>query len=177
MEILVASESSIKRNAFKTALADVLSPFEINVTAAKATSGINEQPVEFEETYRGATNRLQDAKRICRNKKFDLVGSVENGIYSKTIDEKTRWYDFAWVLLESKKGKLVARTSVSVELPLLDVQEAMQRGFETTTVGSIIAERLNCDPQDPHNALTNGLYPREKILIDAIKVCAGQLRI
>jgi hypothetical protein len=55
------------------------------------------------------------------------------------------------------------------------VEIAEERGFETTTVGSVITERLGGDPTDPHSVLTNGKVTRTMTLVDALTIALQQL--
>jgi len=52
---------------------------------------------------------------------------------------------------------------------------AKECGFATTTVGSVIVEKLNGDPTDPQSTLTNGIVSRAKTLVDGLVVALAQL--
>lgn len=70
---------------------------------------------------------------------------------------------------ESPKDEIeiIGRTD-SILFPSECVEIARERGFKTTTVGSVIAEKYGCDPKDPHSYLTKGSHSRGGIIQRAL---------
>jgi hypothetical protein len=56
------------------------------------------------------------------------------------------------------------------------VNEAQSKGFETTTVGSVMASKdSSISDTDPHYSLTSNFISRVELIKDAIKIAIGQL--
>ena len=83
--------------------------------------------------------------------------------------------DIAVIVILTPDGRQIVTTSEGIEFPEEYVEIAEERGFETTTVGSVITERLSGDPTDPHSVLTKGKVTRTKTLVDALKTALHQL--
>lgn len=175
MKIFVASTSAHKLAAVKEASGEVFPDGELDVQGAKAASEINEQPVGHEETLRGALNRLRNLKRIVGDTRYDLLVSMENGIFPVQIDNRQAWFDLGWVVVEDAYGNQRFAHSTGIEFDATAVEEARRRGFEKTTAGSIIAERTGADATDPHAHLTGGKVPRSDMLKQSLKTALGQL--
>lgn len=170
MNIIAASKATQKIDAIRDALSAVGidSPTIISVSAP---SGINSQPVGDSETTLGAENRL--AAILTEEPAADLYISTENGIRS---DGHGNWFDFAVVIVCRQGGDRVITHSMGIKLPTTAVEEAQQRGFDQVTVGKVLAERgIVSNHQDPHAELTNGAFPRRKILALAIEMALAQL--
>lgn len=140
--IVLTSQSPIKLRALQGALDEL--NITANVVTVKAPSGVNEQPVG-DETRRGALNRIAAARE---QQAGDLYVSMENGLFH----EDGIWTDCAVVVVEySPDGRPITVVSDGVIFPLDAVEEAQRRGFQTTTVGQVLAEwGIVKDHADPH---------------------------
>jgi inosine/xanthosine triphosphatase len=176
VKVLVASTSQHKLGAVERVFKETYSDWEIDMEGVKAPSEINEQPVGHKEMIEGALNRIKNAKKTAKGKKFDFVVGIENGIFPIEVDGTEKWFDVAWVVIENKEDKQSLAVSAGVEFPREFIQEARKKGFKTTTVGSIIAEKTGCDGTDPHTFLTSNLASRSKLLEQALKIALGQLQ-
>lgn len=127
---------------------------------------VNEQPVGIEEALRGAVNRMNQISVVPD---YDYYVAMENGIE----EVGPTWMDFAMVIVANKSGIRYIAKSAGVVFPSLYVLEAQRRGFETTTVGMIVAERLGGNDADPHYTLTG--IRREEILTQAVNIALGQI--
>lgn len=171
----VASTSRHKIGAVENVLRELAT--RGTVEGYKAASGVNEQPVGHEETFQGAKNRLKNLEEVLiENKSLTesaVLVSFESGIY----EVGGRWVDIGYVVV--KQGERVAvAPSAGVEFPKEYVEEAKRRGFETATVGSVMAERLG-NPDigtDPHAYLTGGKITRNDLLQAAFKTALFQLQ-
>lgn len=176
----VASTSTHKIGAVKSVLESLDRPTTYEVEGIGTASEINEQPVGHEEILQGALNRLNNMKKSLRAGSAKtkigsspILVSIENGIYNVG----DRWFDIAYVVLEDNGGNIAIATSEAIEYPLEFVEEARGRGFASTTVTSIMAEKLQ-DPSigtDPHKYLTRGKITRQQFLEHAFKVAKCQL--
>lgn len=161
MLIAVGSKSSIKIAAVREAFA--LLGHEVDVTGVETVSGVNAQPVGDDEIVRGARNRAQAARAACPDSAFAI--GIENGL----IISPDSLADIAVVVILTRDGKERIARSAGVEFPIEFVEEARMRGFETTTAGSVLAERVGSDPADPHAALTGGRLTRKALLVQTLK--------
>ena len=174
--IIVGSTSEHKLNAVHQAFQQTTDlPFEIK--GFKARSRINEQPVGIEETVQGALNRLDHAKELAKTHPWHIAVGIENGIIPFQVMGVQRWMDYAWVVVENNKGDLAIANSSGVEFPSNYVEMARSLGFDTITVGSIIAQETGCDGTDPHLYLTNRRVSRSEMLIQAVMNALGQLHV
>jgi len=139
------------------------------VSAVGVDSGQNEQPVGFEETLEGALARASFAKS-CGEGDSIYVG-VESGIINLS---RSSTIDLAVIVVLAGDRRIVT-TSAGIEFPQECVSIAHQRGFKTTTVGSIIAEKLGGDATDPHFTLTKGMVSRKSTLVQALMLALSQL--
>ena len=71
-------------------------------------------------------------------------------------------------------GKSFMSTSAGVEFPKEAVETARFKGFDSTTVGSVIAETMGGSSTDPHSFLTGGKVSRKEILSQAIESVLAQ---
>lgn len=166
--IVVTSGSAIKINGVEKALARFMPGRAFEVRGKKVASGIDEQPVGT-DTEKGARIRAQNARneQSEQEKKESAVLSLENGIFAV----EGGWEDKCVAVLELPDGRSFSFESFGVVFPTDAVEEAQRRegGFKNHTVGSVIAERLGGDKQDPHATLTRGAVTREMQLIEAIR--------
>lgn len=169
MNIVVGSTNPLKIEAVKKACRLFYVNENVTVRGIETSSGQYEQPVGFEKTYAGALTRANIARRTDSTA---IAVGIENGIIP--VDNETV-FDIAIVVVIDSDGRIITSTSSGVTLPIQDVQEARERGFKTTTVGSIMAERLGCDPADPHSSITGGTVSREETLINALIIILSQL--
>ena len=163
--VVCGSESDTKLSASCGALRILEIKFFID--RLSVPSQVNEQPVGLSEMVTGAKNRAIGAQNHCSGS-FGL--GIENGIEFSERDEQEIVHDFAVVVLITPAGEEYITETMRIRFPLDLTLIAKQRGFKTTTVGSVIAEKYGCNPANPHSFLTNGLFSREQLLRDAV-VC------
>jgi len=175
MEIFVASTSKHKLEAVNNVANTLFPESKPKIEGRKTASEINEQPVGHEETVRGALNRLENLKKVIGETRYDILVALENGIFPIKIREREAWFDLACVVVEDAEGNQSFAHSTGVEFDAQTVEEARKKGFETTTVGSLIAERTGADSTDPHSYLTNQIVSRREMLEQALKTAMGQL--
>lgn len=175
MRIAVASTSVHKVQAAKDACAHVFAD-DIVAEGFKAQSGVNEQPYGLEETLKGAENRLAHLRNIIGDQYFDLLVAMEGGIFSLGTGEDERYFDCGWVIASDAEGNTARGTCTGLEYPRDAVQEARKRGFETTTIGTVLQQRgLILDGTDTHASLTNGVLTRASVLHVGLLSALGQL--
>jgi non-canonical (house-cleaning) NTP pyrophosphatase len=162
MKIIVSSASSQKLTAVQMAFQNTITDKTVEMLGYKASSGINEQPVGKDEISLGCNNRLSET---MKNQLGDIYVSIENGIELR----KEEWHDFGYIIIYIPRyRKEFDGVTESVIFPTDCVEEAMRRGFDLHTVGSVIAERNpGVDKQDPQLWLTG--KSRVQYLVDTIE--------
>jgi inosine/xanthosine triphosphatase len=168
MDIAIGSKSDHKIGAVLSACLQL--GITANVSAIETVSGQNAQPVGLEETTAGALARAKSAKHTGA----DIAIGIESGILRLETKPPTT-LDIAVIVVLTKDGHTVITTSQGLQFPEHLVNAAAQRGFTTTTVGSVIANTLGGSPSDPHATLTDGRITRITLLTGAIVVALKQL--
>lgn len=105
-KIFVASKSDSKVQAVKC-----LFPHD-NVTGFDCPSGVANQPVGNDETFQGATNRLDHLLNKKNLAQADLYVSIESGLAK--FGPKT-YVDFAVVVIQNANRKRIMATSAGVQ--------------------------------------------------------------
>ena len=165
INIVLGSTSTHKLDAVQQACKKL--GLEATVTGAKTSSGQNEQPVGLKETFDGALTRAVSAR--SQNPDSVAIG-IESGIFRFGIT-----LDIAIVVILTSDGRQIVTNSEGIQFPEEYVKTAEERGFKTTTVGSVITEQLGGDPTDPHSILTNGKVTRTMTLVNALMIALQQL--
>ena len=170
IEIVLGSTSQHKIEAVKQACQQL--GLLASVVGVKAASRQNEQPVGLNETYQGAFNRAQGAQ--AQNPKAVAMG-IEGGIFRTNNEKLPLTIDLAVIVVLTPDNRRIVTTTPGVVFPEDCLHIAQERGFATTTVGSVIAEKLGGDPTDPHFTLTKGAVSRTQTLVDGLVVALSQI--
>eukprot|EP01130_Rhizamoeba_saxonica_P017684 TRINITY_DN8624_c0_g1_i1.p1 TRINITY_DN8624_c0_g1~~TRINITY_DN8624_c0_g1_i1.p1 ORF type:complete len:183 (+),score=25.63 TRINITY_DN8624_c0_g1_i1:56-604(+) len=165
----VGTKSALKVKAIQEAFAQIFD--EVEIHDFDTDSGINEQPIGNDETLTGAINRINALQPLVSDISYTHLIAIENGIVS--VGE-TLHIDLAYILIRLPNGESFIGTSAGVPFKHSCFEKAENIGFDTTTVGSIIADEYSCNSKDPHSFLTNGRCSRESLLIQAIVSVIGQ---
>eukprot|EP00029_Vermamoeba_vermiformis_P010176 TRINITY_DN5299_c0_g2_i1.p1 TRINITY_DN5299_c0_g2~~TRINITY_DN5299_c0_g2_i1.p1 ORF type:complete len:192 (-),score=36.72 TRINITY_DN5299_c0_g2_i1:166-720(-) len=173
--IVLASQSKLKKEVVQKFFNQHLPPTtKKQFHFIAAPSNINEQPIGYTETIKGAQNRLKNAKKEFKGE-YDYFVTIENGIIPITTENNEEiWLDVGWVLLEEKGGAQYSASSAGVPFPKEFVDQAKKAGFDKNTVGSFLAKAYNCNGTDPHLFLTNSMISRTTMLEQALLVAFGQ---
>ncbi|MES3004782.1 MAG: DUF84 family protein [Patescibacteria group bacterium] len=162
-EIALGSKSKLKRDALRLAMRK-LKIMSIKVTEVGTESGVKEQPVGYGETGLGARNRAQTA-RMARPEAIGI--GIESGVVAIAPGKV---YDFAVVYIISGANRPpVSSVSAEFEFPHDCFVEAQSIGFDTMTVGKIIAQKHGGKHDNPHMILSNGKVSRTTLIAEAIE--------
>lgn len=163
MKIVLASESAVKIAAVQKAFADT----SIELITLSVSSGVSEQPMN-DETLTGAFARLSAAR--AQEPNADLYISIENGIF----EEDGNFIDHPIVAISNGNTKPLVTKGEGVRFPAEAVEEARQRGFDTTTVGKIMAQKgWVADHADPHKDLIG--KSRSTILAETMLIARANM--
>lgn len=173
MIVGVGSTNLFKHDAVAWALY-VESPvaYDFNIICLDAPSGQNAQPIGLDETLGGAENR--STYTLEKIPEATIAFGIENGVI-RLKEEPLTYIDIAFVVVKTRDGQTGISNSSGVVFPREYVDEAMHRGFERTTVGQIITEKLKGEPQDPHETLTSGRARRKSLLGNAVLTALRQI--
>jgi len=125
---------------------------------------VNEQPVGFAETLRGALARARAVS--AHSQPTDIAVGIESGILRSggfSIDLAVV------VMIHGADKREVVSTTTGIMFPETFVLKAEALGFSTTTVGSVIAQEVDCDGTDPHSYLTQGRVSRLDTLVQGVR--------
>ena|SRR6185436_14817521 len=164
--LVLTSCSAVKIAALDEAIRQL--GWDAEIVAVKSPSGVNEQPLG-DETERGALNRIRSARQAHPG--ADTYVSIENGLF----EEGGEYVDRAVVVAERADGRRAMARSGGVVFPYVFVEETRRRGFATTTVGQVLADRgIVSRHDDPHLSLCG--KSRALFLLDATIVALAALK-
>ncbi len=168
--IALGSDSALKKEAVEIALRKIGLRYEVH--CFETSSGQNAQPCETGETLTGALTRAQAALESYPEAKA-AVG-IESGIFRITLD-KPLTIDYAYIVILTNDGRRIISHSPAVPFPEAYVVIAEKRGFDTTTVGTVIAEKIGGQSNDPHSTVTDGRVSRVDTLVAGLEIALCQI--
>jgi non-canonical (house-cleaning) NTP pyrophosphatase len=169
IKIVVGSTSEHKLAAVRQACAQI--GLVADVVGVKTNSLQDEQPIGTKSTYLGARTRASAVLSVYPD---CICIGIESGIVH-TGNKFGHFMDMAYVVIAQLDGDYIVTTTPSIEFPSEFYYEAGRRGFKTTTVGSVIAEKLGGDSTDPHATLTKGRVTRVSTLVAGLVPALQQL--
>lgn len=198
MIVPLAGTSQIKSQALQGALDQCYGSGVQIQQVPSASSGVPSQPVRS-EIERGSRTRAAKASRVPPPWAFSVgienglrrIEGVDLRRYAKTeiqipysspravVQEDSTpgvqvggdlWVDYAIITLRTPQGFEIMGRTLGVVVPHEIVQETFRRGRETNTWGEVFAERVGCNPNDPHSAIKgpSGVKSRKVILQETL---------
>ena len=164
MKIAIGTLNKAKNAAVQNVVNSVWSDAEF--ISIETDSGISSQPLDDEETIKGAINR---AKHALSKTDAEYGIGLEGGVHST----KHGMFLHGWVAIIDKNHNIGLGQSASIQLPK-KIEERILNGEE---LGPIIQELMKDDKdtirhnEGTNGILTNGLYTRVKEFEDATR-CA-----
>ncbi len=159
--ILTASENSAKIEAVKTAFSKVFPNMDMEHASAAVLSHVADQPLSSEETYKGAKNRAENARK--RFPDFDFWVGIEGGTEKNCGGTES----FAWVCIISKSAVSKARTA-GFYLPQ-KVADLLHKGYELGNVfDRLFSFKNSKKEQGAVGILTNNIITRAEYYTDAV---------
>ncbi|MEI8339600.1 MAG: DUF84 family protein [bacterium] len=169
MKIVVGSTSEHKLAAVRQACVQI--GLVAEVVGIKTDSRQDEQPIGTKSAFLGARIRANAVLSVYPD---DVCIGIESGIVH-TGNRFGHFMDMAYVVIARRDTDLIVTTTPSIEFPSECYYEAARRGFKTTTVGSIIAEKFGGNSTDPHATLTKGRVTRMSTLVAGLVPALLQL--
>ncbi len=126
MRLMIATENAAKIESAKRAFSDYFENIEI--IGVKIDSEVNEQPVN-EETKLGATNRLNNLKKYCKENKInaDYYLSIETGI----IDLYGTYFNMNIAAISDNSEKISYGTSGAYPIPKKYIEIIKEKSLGT----------------------------------------------
>lgn len=162
-KIIIASKNPVKikatLNGFKKMFPDEM--FEIE--SISGASEVSEQPKRDLEIFQGALNRAENAYKTMPEADF-WVG-IEGGVDERYSDEMEV---FAWIVIQSKDGKLGKGRTGTFFLPK-KVVELIKQGKELGEADDIVFGQINSKQKNGAvGILTDNVIDRTKYYTDAV---------
>lgn len=165
-EIVLSSTNEAKKRAALQAITEIFGAGNV-LRTLEAPSGVSPTPMSFEESIRGAKNRVKSSREIEPN--ADYYIGAEGGV--EKIDDQ--WFLGGWVVVENKEGEQHLASSSLVELPFFLV-ERLKPGvslsdvvYENDFPEGVYARR---DVLGTNGLITNGTYSRVTEFYDALRI-------
>lgn len=160
MKLLIASTNPVKLQAPQEAFHQVFGE-KVEVEGTSVNSGVSEQPMTSDETYQGASNRLQ---AIRETPGYDYYVAIEGGVE----DTEHGMESMAWILIADHTGKIGKSKTGSFMLPET-VATKLRAGEELGPAMDEIHQTVNVKQnQGTIGILTNGNITRTDLYIHAI---------
>lgn len=162
MKVLVGSKNKVKVDAVRKAFEGVFPNAQWDVEGRAVSSGVSEQPLDEEETVRGARNRVNALKEVG---KADYYVGVEGGL----IHSAGRWMECGWVVIADKNGVEGIAASAKMMIPQ-EIYELLKDGDKTLND----ACEKYFDVRDAgkqmgyFGLMTNGVVDRTRAYVDAV---------
>ena len=162
IKVLVASQNPVKINAAKEGLAALLNE-EPEMKGVSVESGVSDQPMSDQETFRGAVNRVKNAK--VQFPGYDFYIGVEGGVENSASGLMA----FAWIVINSDEKYGQARTAGFFLPP--KVAELVYEGMELGHADDLVFSKSNSKQQNGAvGLLTNNVITRETLYLPAIQM-------
>jgi len=160
-KIIVASKNPVKLKAVQDGFAKMFAEQKYDYLGVSVPSGVADQPMTDEETYRGAWQRVQHAKAEHPN--ADYWVGLEGGI----AEQDGRMMAFAWIIVEDKERMGEARTGAFFLPP--KVVELIKEGKELGEADDIVFGHSNSKQQGGAvGLLTDNTIDRAKLYSESV---------
>jgi inosine/xanthosine triphosphatase len=159
--IIVASKNPVKINSALKGFQEMFPENEFVAIGISIPSGVSDQPIGNKETYQGALNRAEGAKRTSPNAHFWV------GIEGGNIRHGGEMEAMAWIVILSKDNVGKARTAgfflakKTVEL----INEGMELGHADEVTFGIQNSKQKMGSS---GLLTDNIIDRERFYIPAV---------
>lgn len=161
MIVCVASKNPTKTESAKEGFQKQFPEENIEIISVSVPSGVPDQPIGSEETYQGALNRAQNARKVSTEADYWIGIEGGNILHGKEMEA------MAWVVVlgGSKTGK--ARTA-GFFLPQKTV-DLINEGYELGHADEIVFNIKNSKQKmGSSGLLTDGLISRKELYVPAV---------
>lgn len=158
MKIIISSTNKLKVDACKFAFEKFFLEEQIEVEGFKVESNVADQPIGFEETYKGAKNRLENLKVITKEKKinFDYLVSVEGG-NTNLLPEMNGKIGFEICIIENNKGNESLAMDFGIIIPMKYFKDIPDKYAD---LGILFQQVYGMKEKDPYTFFSSGKIGR-----------------
>lgn len=161
-KVILASKNPVKLNATLAGFRKMFPDEQFAIEGVLVSSGVPDQPRTDGETFEGARNRAENAKK--ESPEADFWVGIEGGIEMKGQDMEA----FAWVVVRSKEGRLGKGRTGTFFLPPR-IRELILAGEELGKADDIVFKRSNSkESNGAIGILTGNVIDRTGYYIDAV---------
>lgn len=162
IKVLVASQNPVKINAVKDGLSVLLND-ELDLRGVSVESGVSDQPMTDEETFRGASNRVMNAR--MRFPGYDFYVGVEGGVENSVSGLMA----FAWIVIDNGEKYGKARTAGFFLPP--KIAQLVHEGYELGDADDIVFSKQNSKQQNGAvGLLTRDTITRKTLYLPAVQM-------
>lgn len=162
IKVLVASQNPVKIGAVREGLSMLINE-EIEMKGVSVESGVSDQPMSDEETLRGASTRVKNAR--IRFPGYDFYVGVEGGVE----DSDMGLMAFAWIVISGDGTNGQARTAGFFLPP--KIARLVHEGYELGDADDIVFAKQNSKQQNGAvGLLTNNTITRKTLYLPAVQM-------
>ncbi len=161
-KIVIASKNPVKINATLNGFKKMFPKADFEIEGVFVPSGVSDQPLTDAETFKGASNRVNNAFK--EKPDADYWIGIEGGIEEKNSEMEA----FAWVIVKSKSGNTGKGRTGTFFLPS-KITELIKQGKELGEADDIVFKRKNSKQENGAvGILTEDVISRTNYYIEAI---------
>lgn len=160
-KVIIASKNPLKIKAVEYGFGKMLPEEEFTFEGISVESEVPDQPMGSKETYQGASNRADNAKKEIPHADFWV------GLESGAEDSFDGMIAYAWIVIRSKDQKGSARTADFL-LPT-EVAKLMRSGLEFNDADDKVFNRTNSRHSNGTiGILTDDIMTRQSMMEDGV---------
>jgi inosine/xanthosine triphosphatase len=160
MKVIIASTNPVKVNATKEAFASMLPEIVFEYVGISAPSDVADQPMSDQETFIGASNRVNNARK--QEPDADYWVGIEGGLEMKKGELEV----FAWVVIQDKEEMIGKGRSTTFFLPPIMAQKIAE-GMELGHAADVVFNEKNSKQnQGTIGILTGNVIDRTRYYVD-----------
>jgi inosine/xanthosine triphosphatase len=171
--IIVGTKNLAKLNACRVVFNEAYGKGQFLIKGIEVDTGVSAMPMNNEESYLGALNRLNAAEKA--EPRADIFVGLEGGVEEGPANGL---FLLGWAVVKaSESEKIGVGHSGGVKLPQ-NIADKVRQGQE---LGPLIKEMTGDTNNEIRHSLgtngllTNGLYPRNREFEDALRNAVGML--
>ncbi len=167
MKVVITSKNPVKINAVKYGFTTCFPKEQFIFQSISVPSGVSDQPISDEETYKGAKQRVE--KAIKDRPLADYWIGIEAGVDTKYEEMDA----YAWVYLKDKNGKEGKGRSGTFFLPE-EIASLVKQGYELGVADDMYFKRVNSKQKDgtigalTHNIVNRTEYYKQPVIFALI---------
>jgi len=171
--VITSSKNPVKLKAVKAGFKKMYPDHKFEFKAVSVPSEVSDQPMSDTETFRGAKNRVDNAKEV--EPSADFYVGIEGGVEHVNNEMMA----FAWVVVSSEEKTGKSKTSTFFLPP--EVSKLIASGKELGEADDIVFGLENSKQQNgavgilTHNVMTRESYYTEALVLALIPFVNSEL--